>query len=373
MSTPYNLLGAHQAEKYVFKRFNCLSHTALHIYAGIRFLEEEQRGFCCQVFADYRAIARVSHVTKNAVRDGLLCLMEAGLVNAEIGSPVKDDKRATMLTRVCVDDLKRNSPDQEGIAQRLADALKRMPFMFKGKTVTPLWSVARTGRVCSAKPNIQGLKEPVRVEGLCEGLPVGHTLEHADIKSADPTVIKHVLNMPQDADLYTCYMHAAECDRKAAKIKVNMLAYVRDSPAVFQYWPEAARNDPVLSEYVMKLQEYKTNLFCQAQKTRSVTTLTGRPIAAETGERLHAGRVFNWRIQGTIADIVNDAALELIDRPEVKTVVPLHDALYVVRTGGEEGAVETALLTQAQKLGIQIQVATECKRPPESCAASAKP
>ena len=373
MSAVYNVLGAHQAEKYVSKRYGYLPNTAHHVYRGLRFLEEEQKGLCCPVIADYRAIARVSHVSKNAVRGGLLCLKENGLVKGEIGSPVKDDKKATILTRVCVDDLKRNSPDKDGIAQRLADVLNTRPFLFDGNMIQPLWSVGITGRVCSSKPNIQGEKEPVRVEGLCAGLPAGYALFHSDIKSADPTVIKHVLNMPQDADLYTCYMHAAECDRKAAKIKVNMLAYVRDSQAVFQYWPEAARNDPVLSEYVMKLQEYKTNLFCQAQKTRSVTTLSGRLIAAEKGMRLHAGKVFNWRIQGSVADIVNAAALELIDRPEVKTVVPLHDALYVVRTGGEEGAVETALLTQAQKLGIQIQVATECKRPPESCAASAKP
>ena len=366
MSTGYNLLGAHQAEKYVSKRFNNLPHTSHHIYTGIRFLEEEQDGFCSPVIADFRAIARVSHISKNAVRKGLLCLIEKRLIKGKIGSPVKDDKRATMLTRVCVDDLKRNSPDQEGIAQRLADALKRMPFMFKGKTVTPLWSVARTGRVCSAKPNIQGLKEPVRVEGLCEGLPVGHTLEHADIKSADPTVIKHVLKMPQDADLYACYMRAAGCDRETAKKRVNILAYVRDSQAVFQYWPEATRNDPVLSEYIQKLQNYKSALFCESQKTRSVTTLTGRLIAAEKGMKLHAGRVFNWRVQGTVADIVNAAALELIDMPEVKTLVPLHDALYVIVAYGAEGAIEAALRTQAQKWGIPIQIKTECKRPSES-------
>ena len=364
MSTPYNLLAAHQAEKYVSKRYGYLPNTAHHVYRGLRFLEEEQKGLCCPVIADYRAIARVSHVSKNAVRGGLLCLKENGLVKGEIGSPVKDDKRATLLTRVSVDDLRRMSPDQNGIAQRLADALNKRPFMFKGKTVTPLWSVARTGRVCSARPNIQGMKPNDRIEGLCEGLPVGHTLEHADIKSADPTVIKHILGMPQNADLYFCYMHATGCDRPTAKEKVNWLAYVRDSQAVFQYWPEAARNDPVLSEYVMKLQEYKTNLFCQAQKTRSVTTLTGRPIAAEDGMRLHAGKVFNWRVQGTVADIVNAAALELIDMPEVKTVVPLHDALYVVRTDGEEGAIAAALRTQAQKFGIQIQITTKCMRPP---------
>lgn len=177
--------------------------------------------------------------------------------------------------------------------------------------------------------------------------------------------------MTPDTDLYEAYMKAATCDRTTAKKTVNMLAYCKNSQAVFQYWPEAARNDPVLSEYVTKLHDYKADLFCESQKTRYVTTLSGRLIAAEKGMRLHAGKVFNWRIQGSVADIVNAAALELIDRPEVKTVVPLHDALYVVCSGGVKEAIEAALRTQAQKASIQIQIKTECKGPSESCAASA--
>jgi len=373
MSTGYNLLGAHQAEKYVFKRFNYLPHTSLHIYSGIRFLEEEQDGFCSPVIADYRAIARVSHISKNAVGDGLQCLIEKGLVQGAIGSPVKDDKRATRLTRVSVDDLKRNSPDKDGIAQKLADALNKRPFMFDGKMIQPMWSVGITGRVSASKPAFQNLSPDTRINRLRLGMPSDCMLIHADIKSADPTVIKHVLGMPQDTDLYACYMRAAGCDRQAAKKKVNMLAYVRDSQAVFTYWPEAARNDPVLCDYVQKLHDYKTDLFCESQKTRYVTTRTGRRITAEEGMRLHAGKVFCWKIQGTVADIVNAAALELIDMPEVKTLVPLHDALYVVSAGGAEGAIEATLRAHAQKIGVQIQIKSECKRPPESCAASAKP
>jgi len=373
MSTPYTLLDAHQAEKYVSKRYGHLPHTALHIYTGLRFLEEEQKGFFRPVIADYRAIARVSHVSKNAVRGGLLCLKEKGLVKGEIGSPVKDDKKATILTRVCVDDLKRNSPDKDGIAQRLADVLNTRPFLFDGNMIQPLWSVGITGRVSASKPPFQSLPPDKRINGLRQGMPSDCTLVHSDIKSADPTVIKHVLKMPQKTDLYAALMKAASCDRQAAKETVNMLAYCKNSLAVFKHWPDAARNDPVLFDYVQKLQKYKTDLFEQSQKTRSVKTLTGRPIAAEDGKRLHAGKVFCWKIQGTVADIVNAAALELIDMPEVKTLVPLHDALYVVSAGGAEGAIEATLRAHAQKIGVQIQIKSECKRPPESCAASAKP
>ena len=371
MSAVYNLHGAHQAEKYVSKRYGHLPNTAQHIYSGLRFLEEEQDGFCRQVIADYRAIARASHVSKNAVRDGLLCLLEKGLVKGEIGSPVKDDRKATILTRVSVDDLKLNSPDKDGIAQKLADALNKRPFMFDGNMIQPLWSVGITGRVSASQPAFQNLPPDTRINGLRLSMPLDCMLIHSDIKSADPTVIKHVLKMPQDADLYACFMHASGCDRPTAKKTVNKLAYVRDSQAVFQYWPEAARNDPVLSEYVQKLQKYKTDLFCESQKTRSVKTVTGRLIAAEKGMRLHAGKVFCWKIQGTVADIVNAVALELIDMPEVKTLVPLHDALYVVSAGEMKETIEAALRTQAQKRSIPIQVKTECKRPSESCAAPA--
>lgn len=361
MRAAYNLLDAHRAEKYVFKSFGHLSNTSLHIYSGLKFLEEDQNGFGKIVVANYKDIAEAGNVSKNSVGDGLTCLIESGLVKGEIGSQVKDDKRATTLTRVSIDDLKRNSPDKDGVAQKFADALNTRPFMFNGQTIKPSWNVGRTGRVCSSMPNIQGMKETERVGGLCAGFPAGYALVHADIKSAEPSVIKHVLGMTPDTDLYAAYMKAAVCDRPTAKKKVNMLAYCKNSLAIFAHWSEAARNDPVLSDYVTKLHSYKINLFEQSRKTRTVTTLTGRLIAAEEEKRVHAGRYFNWKIQGTVADIVNAAALELIDKPEVQTVVPLHDALYVVIAAGAKTQVEKLLCTEAQKVRVPLKVQASFK------------
>jgi len=364
MSEDYNLLQAHRAEKYVFKRFRHLPNTSKHIYYGLRFLEEDQNGFGKQIIARYRDIAKAGNVSKNSVKGGLARLIEAGLVKGEIGSPVKDDKMATTLTRVSIDDLKSNSPDKDGIAQKLADALNMRPFMFGGKMISPFWSVGKTGRVCSSKPNIQGMNEIERVGGLCEGLPAGNALVHSDIKSADPSVIKHVLGMTTDTDLYAAYMKAVGCDRPTAKKRVNMLAYCKDSMAVFNHWQESARNDPVLLGYVQKLHAFKTSLFGQSKKTRHVTTLTGRLIAAEEKMRVHAGQYFNWKVQGTVADIVNSAALELLDKPEVKTVVPLHDALYVVIVGDAKKLIEKTLEHQASKAGIRIKEETTLTLPP---------
>lgn len=372
MSTPYTLLDAHQAEKYVSKRYGHLPHTALHIYTGLRFLEEDQKGFFRPVIATYRDIAKVSHVSRNAVGTGLRRLIEESLVEGEIGSPVKDDKRATILTRVIIDDVKSKSPDKDGKAQKLADALNKRPFIFDGGMMQPMWTVGITGRVCASKPAFQNLPPDKRINGLRLGMPSDCTLVHSDIKSADPTIIKHVLGIEQDSDFYACYRRAAACDKPTAKEKVNLLAYCKNSQAVFNHWLEAARNDPVLFDYVQKLHDYKTSLFGESQKTRCVTTLAGRRITAEEGMRLHAGKVFCWKIQGTVADIVNAAALELIDMPEVKTLVPLHDALYVVCTDGVKETIAATLRAHAQKIGVQIQIKSECKRPPESCAASAK-
>jgi len=363
MSRPYNLLEAHRTEKYVFKRYGQLSNTALHIYSGLRFLEEEQKGFCCQVIATYRDIAKFSNVNKNSVKRGLQLLIANCLVKCEIGSDNKEDRRATVITRVSVDDLRRKSPDENGVVQRLADVLNARPFMFDGKNVQPIWGVGITGRVTASKPGFQQLPKVKRINGLRLGMPSDCMLLDSDIKSADPTIIKHVLNMSQNIDLYACFMHATGCDRSTAKTKVNWLAYCKNSQAVFKHWPEAARNNPVLSDYVTKLHTCKTNLREESKKSRIVRTLTGRLIAAESGMRLHAGRYFNWMIQGTVADIVNAAALEVIEMPEVKTLVPMHDAFYVVCTDGMKETIEEALRTQAKKSGIQIQIKTVCKGP----------
>ncbi len=363
MSTPYNPLEAYRAEKYVSKRYSHLSNTAIHIYFGLKFLEEKHKGFCHPVIADYRSIARVSHVGKNAVGDGLRRLIETGLIKCEIGSSDKGDKKATILTRVSVDDLRRNSPDKNGIAQRLADVLNTRPFMFNGNKTQPLWGVGITGRLTASKPAFQNEPKDKRINGLRLDMPSDCMLFDSDIRSAEPTVIKHILKMSQDVDLYACYMRATECDRRTAKTEVNRLNYDRNSQNKFKYWPEAARNEPVLSNYVKKLHDYKTNLFEQSKKTRSVTTLTGRPIAGEKGKKLHAGHYFNRRVQGTVADIVNAAALELIEMPGVKTLVPMHDAFYVVCTDGMKETIEAGLHRQAKKSGIQIQIKTVCKGP----------
>ena len=376
MSDSYNYRSAYQADKYVFKRFRgILSHTALHIYRSLSFLEESQgKGFCKTFIATYRDIERASAVSKNSVKQGLLELFEKGLVKVKIGSPVKDDKIATVITRVSIDELRQRkaSPDEAGVAQMLADALNKQSFMYNGKNVQPIWEAKHTGRVCSAKPNFQGDNENKRLEGLQGGLKPGQVLLYADIKSADPTVIKHLLGQPQELDLYGRYMNAAVCDKKEAKNKVNMLSYCPDSLKIFHHWPEKARNDPILVEYVNKLHAYKTKLFAEAKKNRYVTTMTGRRIYAEEGKRLHAGVVLCWRVQGTVADIVNGVALDLIRRPEVKLVLPVHDALYVVALTDADLRIGEQLIQSARQLGITINVkeerhdANSAKTPPAS-------
>jgi len=353
---------ADSLETYVYWRFS-LSATALHLYRGIRWLEHQQAGLCKKVRAGFREIAGISGIDIKSVRKTLLELQEKGLIELTIGSPIKADKKKTEFRRKTLNDLKIKSAQGDDEAHRLARVLTERAFYFEGKEIQPMWTVAHTGRVCSSGPNIQGVKgkDPVRVAGLKSGLKQGQALVHSDIKSADPAIIKDLLGIPRERDFYQQYMTATGCSKDIAKKKVNTLAYCRNPFACFRHWPESARS--VLGDYVQSLTEYRNKLYAEFKKTRTVTTLTGRFIFAEKGyrtsegKRIHAGKVFNWRVQGTVADIINAACLKLLDCAEV--VIPLHDAIYAILPGEKAGEVESNILTKAHEIGLTVQVKTE--------------
>jgi hypothetical protein len=190
-------------------------------------------------------------------------------------------------------------------------------------------------------------------------LQEGQVLVYADIKGADPAVIKHLIGIPAARDLYQEFMAATGADKPSAKREVNAIAYCRNTLARFNFWPTPAK--AALGDYVKKIDDYKRELLTEARKKRRVTTVAGRPIAAPSAMRLHAGKVLCWKIQGTIADIVNAAALRLLATPEAGAVVPLHDGFYAVVPSSLAPAVTETVRDEARKIGLALEVAEKEK------------
>lgn len=345
---------ADSLEWYVFHNFE-LSRPSLHLYRGMRWLEREGAGLCRKVRAGYRSLSEAAGINIKTMKAALSALHENGLIELDIGSPIKSNKKETEFRRKTLDEIKAQSIQGDSDADKLARVLSEKPLRFNGETVKPMWTVAKTGRVISSKPNIQGMKSHDRLSGLIEGLRPGQVVVHADIKAAEPTIIKHLVGIPLERDLYREYMAATGCARSEAKKAVNMLAYCRDSLACFGHWPEPAQ--AALGDYVRKLSDYRGQLFPESRKARSVTTMTGRAINAGKGKRIHAGQVMNWRVQGTVADIVNVACLRLMDA--VSVVIPLHDAVYAVLPADRVGEVERCILDRARAIGLSVKVESE--------------
>lgn len=346
---------ADSLEYYVRQTFR-FPRTAQHVYGAIRWLERQKRvGLCKMVFVGYREIAEEAHIDVKSVRKALEQLQMTGLVEVVFGSPIKTLKLATSIRRKTLDEIKALSRQGEDDASRLAKALFNMKIRFGDKIITPSWSVGRTGRVCSSKPNIQGKNHAERLAGLKGGLTDSHVLVYADIEKAEPTIVKHLLKIPKTRDLYRQYMDATGSSRPVAKKAINMLNYCRDSRACFSHWPEQAQ--VVLSDYVQKLVDYKKDLVLKARKEKRVATLTGRIIVTEKGRRLHAGHPMNWRIQGTVADLVNFACLRLLSFASV--VLPEHDGIYAIVPKDKVPLVKGLLMERAREMGLPLTVKAE--------------
>ena len=345
-------------ERYV--KYNIpLSRTAHHMYAAARWLEMEKSVFCGRVVAGFNELAATGRIDKDSVNPALLEMQEKGVMEVKIGSPIKKDNKATEIRRLTLAEIKaRMPPDSD--ARKLAKALARRPFEFEGELKRPCWNAGHTGRVCSKHPNYQGLPADRRVQGLMQNVGPDQMLVCTDIKQAEPTITKHILGFPKETDLYALLMEAAGVDRQKSKDMLNALAYSRNTQGFFSYWPDRAQSDATLRSYADHLHRYKQALLQEVRKSRSVTTLTGRRVAAEKGMRLHAGMPFNWKVQGTVADIINPVCLALLDISKV--VIPMHDAIYTVLPVNSGTAFVADMITErAREIGIAVKVQTEVK------------
>ena len=115
--------------------------------------------------------------------------------------------------------------------------------------------------------------------------------------------------------------------------------------------------------YAEALDAYKAKLWDDGKgigkQRRFAETLGGTRVTADKGERTHRGKVLNWHIQGTVADIVNEASVEICQREKKEQWsfrFPVHDSVYVVgkRQHGDE--LQRLIKDKAKRLGLDLSV-----------------
>lgn len=339
----------------------------LHLFA-MPYFEEKQLGFCQPFTASYDKIGWVACKNNSGLKR-LLSALNGVLCDVQFGKSIKGGAEATVIRRYSLAELKAakksklidKSPDH---AKRLSEALAR-PFTYGDTKCTPFWNIAKTGRVLSRKPNVQGDSKKLRVKKLCQGLAEGQVLLDLDIKQAEPSVIQHVLKYRFDSDPYGLLANTMEIDRQDAKPKLNILAYaVARAVKIIKYWPPEAQE--LFRDYAEALDEYKEKLWeigrPKSKQRRFADTLGGSRIYADRGTRIHRGKVMNWHIQGTVADIINTASLEIIQRESTegwKLCFPVHDSMYVVCKNKQQPVLKEIIIRIAKDLGLDLSVDIE--------------
>lgn len=346
-------------ERYVRYKFP-LSLLGYRMYEAIKWLEMKKTGLCQLVFAGYDELASESRIDARNIKKSLVELRELGVMWVKIGTPIKNGGIATEIRRFTIAEIKQMHPHDDDAA-KLAEKLRAMPFEFEGEKICPYWDEGITGRVSAKRPGFQTFNDLRRWKGLTRDIKPGMMMVYADVKQAEPTVIKHLLNLPLDTDLYGLLTEATGFNKKAVKSMMNALAYGKNSLAYFAHWPDKAICDNTLRTYAELVQRYKTELLREARKTWSVKTLQGRLVTViKDKKRLHAGRPLNWRVQGTIADIINPICLGLFDKAEL--VIPLHDGIYaLLPTAIGETYVADLITEGARQIGIAARVVTQVK------------
>ncbi|MCK4565265.1 MAG: hypothetical protein KAU94_11395, partial [Verrucomicrobia bacterium] len=281
-------------------------------------------------------------------------------------------KKATVIRRYTLKELMAGKASTRIIdhtpelSRTLASAMKNRTFVYGADLeCQPYWNPTRTGRISASRPPVQSDPAKLRIESLKRGCATGEALIHCDIERAEPTVIEHLLGYTFESDPYELAVSLLGVPKGEAKGKVNMLAYCESAVPVVKHWPNEAQE--AFIPYAKALDALKAKLWeetkPQGRTRRFVTTLGGSKVYAETGGDHHRGTIFNWMVQGTIADIINEASLQVIEGEEIisdwRFCFPEHDALYAIGKKKDVPTIANTIKKAAKELGITLEVKTE--------------
>ena len=348
-----------------------LGIPAMHLYFALPYLERKGWGLHQPITATYRQLKKAAFLTQKAIKpaleqlDGVLC-------EVQIGVPIKVGKKATQIRRYTITELLSGKASKKIIdhtpehAQKIASIMRDRTFVYgDDPECQPYWNPTRTGRITSSRPPVQNDPEKVRAANLKRGCAEDEVLIHCDIERAEPTVIQHLSGYTFESDPYELAESLLNVPRSEAKGKVNMLAYCEYAVRVVRHWPKDAQ--AAFMPYAEALDTFKVKLWAdtkpQGRSRRFVTTLGGSRVYAETGGSHHRGSIFNWVVQGTVADIINEASLRIIDGEEVegdwRFCFQQHDSVYVIGKKKHAPTIAKMIEQAGEGLGIALKMKME--------------
>ena len=372
----YNYYDNDKLNKYVEKQYrNQLDNTALILYTyGLPKLEKEQCGLVSPITANHDDIALISFLSKPTVSKNLRVLKEAGLIEIIPGQSGKGSKIATRIRRRDINELqgsyKQVLKDYTTVsARQIADLLNSRLFCLGNEIITPRYNPKRTGRIYATGNKIANRSSRFLKDNLLQGMKSGEYLIYADYSQAEPTVIKHILKKQgfteQCAEPYNLLAQIMGIGRNDAKKKFNTLAYSKSATAIIKHW--TIPQNTFFHRYAQALDEYKAYLWNKGKPIKNglrkhCRTLAGTLLEKNKAEKIHKGQLLSWQIQGTIADIMNNVVLKIINLENEKgwkIFFPVHDAVYVKAGYDCRKEIVAIMESEAIKLEMPLQIKVE--------------
>ena len=350
----------------------CIAFLLLALRAG----ERVQAGFGQPVVASYTKLAEWGLITKNTVArllheaDGIAIEMKTG--QGVIGGA------ATQLRRLSIEEMESQTIKYQlrqhtpRLAEDVAGRLRGRPIPWEGASVTLVLSIAKTGRVLTSKPNVQGFAN--RLEKIATALPATWFALEVDYRRAEPTVLQHLLKAEGlftgqwPEDVYQSLASAYGVSRDDAKGLFLRLMYAPNTRAALHNLGTLMEN-PLWRNIAAAIEQLKQRVWAKSKPRkggrRFVTTLGGTRIEALKGEPPHRGKTLSWVIQGTVADALNAATNMLLDLEPSKgwrVLYPVHDSIILTAQTDCGAEVAGIMRESAAELGITTTAKATAER-----------
>jgi hypothetical protein len=357
-----------------------VSKGAARLYHGLHVLELRQGGLCQPITTSERDVERDLFISRNSLREYCPELANAGAIEYLQGQGVLgNDAKGLQLRRRTLAELHSQKfavelqPHTPADAGKICETLNKRGFLLDGKEVRPHFAARSTGRIYTTGANVQGTKREIRLEKLHAGLPPDKFIVEVDFRQADATVARVVLDrdglMQAKEWPSEVYQHCATLlgiPRDDTKELFNKLLYCVNSAAYVNALNIA--RDPFLQKLAAALDAKKTRLWQtsrpKGKQPARIHTLGGTLVEGCNGGRrkkIHKGTLFNWIVQGTVADILNAATVKLLDAETEKggrLLFPLHDSVVMMADYDCGKDVPAIMEGCASALGIPLKTKT---------------
>lgn len=362
-----------EADDFICRHFPDLSCAcaACYFVALPRFERNKNIGFGGWIKVPFDVWTEKGFQSKNTVMGSLKRLRNLGLIELIPGNSKKriptHIRRRTVeeiISSVSREVLERFVP---GKAEAIAGRLQKIGLLLDGKIVYPKYNAVNTGRIYMSKPSLQNKPEEVREMKLGETLRPGEAMCQLDYSQAEPTILFSELTKHggvegfRPKDVYQDLASIRQVDRATAKYDLLFVFY---SPLTKIMAPDHWNlpQGHYIHRLIAEVNDYR-NLLWQTTKPkgrecRKVHTITGRPIVKSPHESMHRGKLLAWRLQGSLADIFNNALARCLDGHDAgqwRVLLQVHDSIYVAGDPDTAHAVIQIMEEAARETGIMIE------------------